>query len=105
MMIVSNKLGFVASVATIVDVLEQERSRLSDEMRASGEARRATRRPIAENYAWIGENHAWSSKMIETSAISRVDLTNRCLDAEHDALDVPIDDDHHVLGERHHRVN
>lgn len=33
------------------------------------------------------------------------DLTKRCLDAEHDALDVPMDDDHHVLGERHHRMN
>jgi hypothetical protein len=35
----------------------------------------------------------------------RFDLTKRCLDAEHDALDVPMDDDHHVLGERHHRMN
>ena len=32
----------VASVATIVDFLEQQRSRHSDEVQASGEARRAT---------------------------------------------------------------
>jgi len=43
--------------------------------------------------------------MIETSAILRFDLTKRCLDAEHDALDISLDDDHHVLDERRHRVN
>jgi hypothetical protein len=41
---------------------------------------------------------AWSSKMIRDISpdISRFHLTKRCLDAEHDAPDVRIDDDHHV---------
>jgi hypothetical protein len=55
------------------------------------------RRLLVFYHFLLGENHAWSGKMIEKSAISRAHLTKRCLDAEHDALDAPIDDDHHVF--------